>query len=254
MEERDEIINIPNEDLLEQDKESLVALIRKLIEQNQTSLLLIKERDTYIHQKITTKWSWEEIRNEFEQFNDLSRALSFLDKILKEKAVCGSKECPVFPSLLEVDKKLFVLRQKYDSIFDPETAKKRFSNNLNKLKRWDDFYWKIRLLLLKAYHEIKQIGIPNEVKNEKIISAQDFSLITIDALGKAGIQYRGQTAQNVDKNILDSQKTLMGDDPELQEDLDIFKRKAFLEEVKARKKQKMFQEMNKKRGDAIKNG
>jgi len=242
----DEIINIPNEDLLEQDKESLVALIRKLIEQNQASLLLIKERDAYIHQKITTNWSWAEIRNEFIQIDDLSQALSFLDKILKEKAVCGSKECPVFSSLLEVDKSLFVLQKKYNSIFDPKTAKKNFSSNLNKLKRWEDFYWETRLLLLGAYHEIKQIGIPNEVKNEKVTHAHDRSLITIKALGEANIPYRGQNAQHVDGDILSTEKILMGDDPEIKKDLDIFNRKEFLKKVEARKKQEMFQEMQEK--------
>lgn len=170
-----DIINIPsNEDLIEHDKDWLATLILKLFEQNQTFRELIKERDIYIHENITTKWTWEKVKNHFNKIDDLSLSLSFLGKLLKEKAICTSKECVIFPSLLDIDRKLYVLQQSYDSVFDPKTAKKKFNNNLNKLKRWESFYWKIRLQLLNAYNEIMTIGIPAETKKENFFKIRNF--------------------------------------------------------------------------------
>lgn len=182
-------------------KEELLKIACDLTDKNKELTMQLAEKEAIIQENIVKYWSWEQITNEFDSIQHVGQALAFLNRILAEKAICANKSCPVFFTLLDIKKKKFILEQHFDSVYDEATAKIRFRTNKTKYNNWMKLYRAIRFMLSNAFHEITQIGIPNENKKNEIIDAHERENITVKNLGEARMMWQGSFAENVDHGL-----------------------------------------------------
>lgn len=231
------------------NKEELLEIINDLTDKNEELIQNLNEKNEIIEKYVTNYWSWDDITEKFDAINDISKALTFLNKVLAEKAICSDKRCPVFPTLHEIKKKKFLLVHQFNSVFDLKTARSVFARNKKKLIAWEKLYWEIRFMLENAFHEITQIGIPNENERRDIMEAHERENITIKNLGEARMAWQGPFAENVDDGLKrdrdlqrgkHNMKPLTPDHPEYQIKHGVFAKEqaALAREQSQKKKQK----------------
>ena len=168
------------------DKEALISELEELQKK-------IDSLEIYIHERITTQWSWDQIRNEFESITDINKAQIFLWKILREKAICETKECPAFSDLNEISHLIFSLRENYESVFTVESAKEKFALNKDKYQKWLKIYWQICFKENETLDQICSTGIPNETMMDNFLTLQnktyDHELKIIEMSDKSEVSF-----------------------------------------------------------------
>jgi hypothetical protein len=222
---------------LEPDQLRKVAL--QYFQQIQQMSQMIQEMKQEIEEKIVSYWSWDKIRVQYNAINDISKAPAFLYNVLREKAICKDQRCPAFSDLNLINKKLFNLEKEYGKIYTLEEARDKFTFERRKLKEWEKQFWNIKYALMNVLDDICQIGIPNDTKKssyrEERELAHERSLKKIEFMGKHGVNYQAQVGSEVDRDIQKDEAVLYPNDPDYNEDRDIFNREKFEEIV--RKKQ-----------------
>lgn len=126
-----------------------------------------------------SNYNWGEIRIKLDAIKDVREILAFLDRVLSEKAMCGDKKCPAFVLTRKIAGLNFELEKRHD-IFDLKTARNKFKNKQDELKRFEDDYWEIIWeSKVNAYEEIKSIGMPNEneAKDEAIYDGRSLAFL-----------------------------------------------------------------------------